>query len=176
MGSTPLASCFCLYHTNFILCCDAMNRYLPEFPKYGKSLEQTILCEPPQKDCWWQLCKLCSDKAEKKIDEMVARSKKNLRTRVVWTQWSKSKETNRFQKNDVPGALADLRKHFLHILPEFLKHSYIKRSQEASFQSDCDDAKQSNGRVVVVQIDFAESYTCQSQDEIQSAHWNQANV
>ena len=29
---------------------------------------------------------------------------------------------------------------------------------------------------MVLQMDYAENYTCKSQDEVQSAHWNQAQV
>ena len=29
---------------------------------------------------------------------------------------------------------------------------------------------------MVLQIDYAENYTCRAQDEVQSAHWNQAQV
>ncbi|KAJ6640217.1 hypothetical protein Bhyg_12967, partial [Pseudolycoriella hygida] len=43
-------------------------------------------------------------------------------------------------------------------------------------QNDCEDAKHTNGETAVLQIDFAENADCIAQDEIQTAHWNQATV
>lgn len=176
VNSTPLDTCFCYYHTNFIMCCKAIKRYLPQFPKYGKKLEQVILCEPPQKACWWRNCSSCSNKIQTTMDNIVKHSKIKLEIRVEWTQWTKSTETNRFQKHVASGTLGDLQKRFLDILPDFLKHSCIKRCQASTFESDTEEVRQSNWNVAIVQIDFAEGYTCQAQDEIQSAHFNQASV
>lgn len=119
---------------------------------------------------------LCSNKIQKTIDDIVKRSQIKLRSRVEWTQWTKNTETNRFQKHVASGTLGDLQKRFLDILPDFLKHSHVKRCQAATFESDTEEVRQSNGKVALVQLDFAEGYTCQAQDEIQSAHWNQPTV
>lgn len=176
MSSTPLDTCFCYYHTNFILCCQAIKRYLPEFPKYGEELEKIILCEPPQKICWWRNCSQCSKKIQKTFDGIIKRSTNTLQIRVEWTKWAKNNETNRFQKYIAAGNLGDLQKYFLGMLPEFLKHCYVKRSQAASFERDNEEVIQSKGKVALAQIDFAEGFNCQAQDEIQPAHWNQKTV
>lgn len=104
------------------------------------------------------------------------KSGKNEKTLVMWGQWKKNKKTKRFEKRMENGILKTLISHFLDILPEFLKHSYIKRSQEAQFQKDDEEVSQSNGELATLQIDFAEGFSCEYQDEIQSAHWNQATV
>ena len=41
--------------------------------------------------------------------------------------------------------------------------------KEVAYQQDI---KESSAAKCVVQIDFAENYTCVFQDEVQSAHWN----
>lgn len=110
------------------------------------------------------------------IEDIMKRSRKDKNDSVTWFQWVKDDVMNRFQKVVQHGTLRTLVEYFLKILPEFLKHSYIKRCQAASFERDNDDVSESNGKVATLQIDYAENFGCEAQDEIQSAHWNQANV
>lgn len=160
-----------------MMCCSEINNILPEFPKYGPQLERLILCDKPTKICWLRNCSNCSDaKVRQTIADITKRSGKDLKTRVKLTQWRKNKDTNRFQKYVEPGALNELQDHFLSILDEFLKHSYTKRCQAASFEADNKQVRESNGKVASAQIDFGEGFNCEAQDEIQAAHWNQATV
>lgn len=107
---------------------------------------------------------------------ILARSGKHKSVPVSLKQWTKNDETQRFQQIVIQGSLESLLAHFHKILPEFLKHSFIKRSQAKSFEKDNEEVKRSNGEVVTLQVDFAESYNCEAQDEVQSAHWHQATV
>lgn len=110
------------------------------------------------------------------MDAIVKLSGKSLKDPVVWLQWIKNKPIKRFEKRSVPGTLNDLRNHFLNIVAKFLTHSYVKRSQAQSFDIDNEKVVQENGEVATLQIDFAESFNCEGQDEVALAHWNQANV
>lgn len=94
----------------------------------------------------------------------------------MFSQWKKNIETNRFQRIVQGGTLDQLLKYFLRINPEFLKHSYVKREQAASFAADQAEVQRSSNEVATLQIDFAENFVCVAQDEVQSAHWNQAAV
>ena len=60
--------------------------------------------------------------------------------------------------------------------PKFMQHSYIKRQQAKKYEEDKELASTISSTVAVLQMDFAENYTCTAQDEIQSAHWNQNQV
>ncbi len=175
VSSTPLDQCLCTYHSNFIMCCKAIHRYMPEFPLYGEQLERLVLCEDSKKDCWLRDCSKCVD-TESRLNEIFEKSGKKLRSPVVWNQWKKDDTTNRYENSLERGTLKKLNAYFLDILPEFLKHSRIKRCQAARFQEDNEEVSNSNGVIALLQIDFAENYSCESQDEIQSAHWNQPNV
>lgn len=104
------------------------------------------------------------------------RSGKSENDSTMCTQWYKNDETKRFQQSVQRGTLENLLARFNKILPEFLKHSYIKRNQADSFEKDNDEVKHAAGKVATLQVDFAESFNCEAQDEIQSAHWNQATV
>lgn len=140
-------------------------------------MERLLVCEDAERKCWFRTCAKCSNsKVKESITGMVKRSGKGIRTQVKWFQWKKNEETNRFQKIDVGGTLNGLINYFMEILPEFLKHSHVKRTQAASFETDTEDVIKSEGKVALVQIDFAECFTCEAQEEIQSAHWNQATV
>ncbi|KAJ6639710.1 hypothetical protein Bhyg_12457 [Pseudolycoriella hygida] len=169
---TPLNQCLCLHHSNFMLCCTAIRKTLPEFPKYGSTLEKTILCKDSTQKCWLRKCDQCPN-AKNVLANFVGKKRNKS---VSWLKWIKHGETKRYTKVIVRGTLKRLVDYFLEQLPTFLRHSYIKRSQHASFEKDIEEAKSSNGEVAVFQADIAENYTCEAQNEIQSAHWHQATV
>ena len=58
-------------------------------------------------------------------------------------------------------------------MPYFLQHVYVKRQQSAFFDGKKENLTQSEA---LVQVDFAENYTCKHQDEVQSAHWHQQQI
>ena len=47
----------------------------------------------------------------------------------------------------------------------------MKRKQAKSYEEDKQEALMKNSNTVMIQVDFAENYTCTAQDEVQSAHW-----
>lgn len=60
------------------------------------------------------------------------------------------------------------------------EHVYIKREQSKSYQSDrsttLECKTEADKEMALLQVDFSENYTCISQDEIQSYHWQQSQV
>lgn len=92
-------------------------------------------------------------------------------------QWTKDETANRFQNCSKEGTQDELVKCFLSIYIKFLKHSYVKREQEKAFTAD---RKRVNSDQhldeALLQIDFAENYKCECQDEVQQAHYNQKQV
>jgi hypothetical protein len=62
---------------------------------------------------------------------------------------------------------------FILQLPTFVKHHYVKRWQAAYYNSLRLSSTSSH---LLLQIDFAENFTCQQQDEVQAAHWLQSQV
>jgi hypothetical protein len=61
----------------------------------------------------------------------------------------------------------------LNKLPAFVKHHRIKALQHEAYEA----AKStSTPSCPLVQIDFAENFSCFHQDEIQAAHWNHAQI
>ncbi|KAJ6639290.1 hypothetical protein Bhyg_12033 [Pseudolycoriella hygida] len=145
VGETPLNQCLCLYHSNFMMCCAAIKKNIPGFPKYGSELEQLILCKDSNQNCWLRKCRECPI-AKNVLEDAMKSSGKRKNKSVSWMKWVKDDTTNRFQK----------------------------RSQHTSFEKDTEE--DSNGEVAVLQVDLAENFLCEAQNEIQSAHWHQSTI
>ena len=58
-------------------------------------------------------------------------------------------------------------------IPSFLQHVFVKRQQSSYFN---ETLKNLNEEECVIQVNFAENYSCSHQDEIQTAHWSQEQV
>lgn len=171
----PHDLCTCIYHQNFIECCSALNKNIAGFPAYGEELMLLLLCDISSKQCSFKTCKVCTMKnVEKKLIAMLKDTKKS---NVTWYQWTKNEADNRIQKLPQKGTIKKLLTYFIGIIAQFLKHSFVKRSQAESFNIDREAVNASDNLLVcVVQMDFSENHTCESQDEVQGAHWNQKQV
>lgn len=89
---------------------------------------------------------------------------------VQWHQWVKSESTRYFKEtNDV--CVAELTDNVMENFPGFKKHVRIKRIQAVAFQSDIKESD-----TIVLQVDFAMNYSCEWQNEIQSALWSRETV
>jgi hypothetical protein len=65
---------------------------------------------------------------------------------------------------------------FLSRLPKFIQHQVAKTHQHSMFVLHKDSAMVASSGVMVLHFDFSENYTCQSQDQIQSAYYSQDQV
>ena len=96
-------------------------------------------------------------------------------TVVSWHVWKEHE--GRLSKCVEEGTTSELLSYIRSLLPEFLEHCYKKREQAASYNSARAVAERHDSQdTVLLQVDFAENYTCVSQDEIQSAHWKQQQI
>lgn len=150
---------------------------MPEFPSYGEKLISLLLCKTPTQKCWERTCDKCTKKKVTRIlNDMFERSN-NIPESVSWTVWKQDESKKRYVKYLMNGSMECLIKYFLEILDKFLKHSNVKRRQADAFENDRKElADCLYGVLALLQIDFAENFTCEAQDEIQSAHWNQRTV
>ena len=87
---------------------------------------------------------------------------------IQWYQWveDENQVLKKRTKSSCCGELVDL---VLQSLPEAQEHTRVKRIQSDAFES----LKEANR---ILQIDFAMAYSCEYQDEIQSALWSRASV
>ena len=82
---------------------------------------------------------------------------------TTWFIWKKDEDSNVVEY----GSLDELEAYIINILPQFLQHCFAKMEQAASYQHH-----RENASLLLLPVD----YTCQAQDEIQSAHWKQSQV
>lgn len=166
----------CTYHANFMEAVAALNKAVPNVPGYEDGFVRQFLCQDSSMDCWFGKCAECNGISVDKLKDTVDETQ--LSTNVSWIVWRKNKKTNRVEKEKENGKAADLVAYIASIAPQFLRHSFIKREQSETFNLH-DIPRASNLEYCLeaaLQIDFAENFLCEAQDEVQSAHWNQPQL
>lgn len=168
LSDLPHNVCCCTIHENMNLLLKAMST-LKVFPANMTDLITSVVCDSAQESCMLNYvdCAACSRRMENS-KEMI--DSDALNSEVTWQQWE---TTGRAVRVSQYGVMQDVLVLFGCMLPEFLKHCYIKRKQSKAFETAKGDIDENT---VVIQVDFSENYTCVQQDEIQSAHWNNTPV
>lgn len=176
INDLPHNMCMCIYHANFIDAATALRKIVPSLPEYKNGFVQHFLCESPAKDCWFGRCTKCPGISIKKLKESF--SGIPLNSPANWTEWKKNEANKRIERSEKSGTLAQLASHIAALSPQFLRHSFIKCEQSEAFNKI--DRSRAIGEKFPdegsLQIDFAENFVCVSQDEVQSAHWNQRQI
>lgn len=165
-----------MYHANFKEAVSALHKQIPTVPDYEHDFVRKFLCEESKIDCWFGKCSNCSGISVHAIRDLIGAIRLN--SDAKWMVWKKNIKTNRIEKQEEKGKLVNLLAHLTSIAPHFLRHSYIKRAQSSTFSTfDRPRAISSDFESeAVLQIDFAENFVCEMQDEVQSAHWNQRQL
>ena len=86
-------------------------------------------------------------------------------------KWFKWKEKNGcIAKGEQIGAFGTLYNYINSAMTKFLNYCFINRRQSESYQLD-KQVHQIDSTTMMLQMDFAENYTCIAQNEVQSVHW-----
>ena len=101
--------------------------------------------------------------------------KRKMRT-CIGTNVQSMDENNRMTKLIYQGTVSEAMEKLANQLPTFLWHAFIKEKQANSYSQDKDLAQREDSSTCLLQMDFAENYAALFQDEIQTAHCNQAHV
>lgn len=179
LNDMPHNLCMCIYHANYIEAVKSLSKLSPNIPDYANGFVQHFLCENSKDDCWFGKCDQCTGISVEKLAAFVKfYGKLPMNTSTSWYTWIKSQTSNRIEKKETSGTLDKLIVHIASISPQFLRHSIVKRQQSETFNSfDRPRAKNIEfDREALIQIDFAENFVCEYQDEVQSAHWNQRQL
>lgn len=166
----------CIYHSNFIEAVVALHKCVPSLPDYKNGFVEQFLCVEPKKDCWFGKCRHCDGISIKNLTDIVGNTSFDLD--VSWPVWRKNVATKRIERQMEQGNLKTLLVHLAALSSQFLRHHFVKREQSDTFNKyDLQRASNSQiGHEGLLQIDFAENFVCESQDEVQSAHWNQRQL
>lgn len=158
MKDTPSDQCRCVTHENFTLKLKGLKEI------YSNDWWNKILCEVSMNSlCWKNECDVCS--YGKKVLLSI-----DLSQTCVWKEWDKNSEKKLRLKTNETSA-GELKEKVILSLPDMMHHVNLKRIQAAEFQQDKlkDDVR-------ILQVDFAMSFGCEYQNEIQSALWSRSSV
>lgn len=159
LKDTPADQCKCMKHENFMLKLAGLGVI------YGNEWWKSMLCnsEKHHEKCWKGECEMCG---VHKLQLSFLNS--NKAETVKWTTWGRE-DSGRLKKIMKTGCRGELEELTMCDMPDFQEHVRVKRVQAMSFESKKQETK-------VIQMDFAMSYSCEYQHEIQSALWSRESV
>ncbi|KAK3755434.1 hypothetical protein RRG08_008009 [Elysia crispata] len=161
--NSPVDQCKCSTHENHMLKLKALKI------TYGNNSWTDYLCDSNNLvgACWMGHCAICKDG---KLFEK-ARENSEKATPVTWKMWEKDGNTGRIVQNVKEGCVGELEDEVVSGWEVVLEHVRIKRIQSDLFQKMKVAKDQS-----ILQIDFAMAYSCEYQNEVQSALWSRQSV
>lgn len=172
-SQTPANVCLCIHHQNFILALDVLHRQIQEIPAYSKEFPGSCLISNQEPACWYSECKHKECGFGAKYGKFIGEGLlTDVRTR--WVQWKEA--CGRITQCELKGSVKDVFEYVSSMAPKFIAHCFVKRKQEKRFEDDKNEALKPHSNCAVLQMYFAENYTCKAQDEVQSSQWNQSHV
>ena len=162
LKDTPVDQCKCMIHENFRLRLHGLGIKYEYASWWGD-----MLCD--SKDlggkCWKGECEMCGVESLKHMFCNTDKAK-----RVNWLIWDKPQnDGGRIRKSMKWGCRGELEDQIMESMPEVQEHVRVKHIQSRSFET-------SKHAKTVIQMDFAMAYSCEYQNEIQSALWSRASV
>ena len=159
LENSPVDQCKCRHHENFRLKMKSLG------VEYDQSWWQKVLCTSGDllSQCWKSECETC------KAGKLFLKPDEQSQTKIVtYLEWKKD-FNERLTKIAESGSMSSLYQLVMDELPMFQEHVRIKRIQSESFEQDKMNCR-------VLQVDFAMAYSCEYQNEIQSALWARDSV
>jgi hypothetical protein len=178
-SKTPLEMCVCDTHDNIRFIFNALWNF-----------DQSLFHDFKYQEGMWTkfVCQLCSNCKNASIIRAIIKEKTanlNLNDAVSWFDWIKVTKRNRtaddnehiqIKKHEKKGTLSSLLAQIYHLIPGYLWHSYVQRTQSDAYKSSISLASSPESNKAVVHVDFAENFHCFEQDQPQAAHFSQAQI
>ena len=169
LADVPHTQCLCRYHENVRLLLQALHKAgMPIVSTDYKSFIENIVCDQSSEECMTGKCTNCPG------IQLLAPPDNLENKPLQWCQWA-SDEKKGVAKAAFQGSLLESFNELALQIPNFLKHTYVKRIQAHSFKEERESVNFDSEKVVI-QIDFAENYSTVTQNEIQSAYWTNKQV
>jgi len=174
----PRQVCLCQYHDNVKLLCECLTKEIQSFPSYSAAFVDNFVCDSNKEECMMSKCGSCpawldAVKEDAALDEIVQWQQWERVSHQVQSKQGKPKLVKKMEKVTKEGTVEEALHSLQSKMPSFLEHVFVKRKQAEFFEKR---TAQMQPDEAVVQVDFAENYTCQHQDEVQAAHWSQQQV
>ena len=161
MQDVPHSACLCSYHENVRLLLVALNKHDKTIPTEFHDFTAKLVCKQECKECMFGICCDCPS--------IIILTPEIDCNDIPWWQWANN-QNGKAEKQEFKGILMDCFDILKQQSSYFLKHTYIKRMQSRAFISERVSLKDDDS-TVVIQVDFAENYTTQIQNAIQSSYW-----
>ena len=172
LGDTPKDQCKYQNHENMFMKLEAMGK------QYESSFWEEILCDTSENSiCWLNKCNACYN--AKKFLPML-----DLAATTTYKQWGnvyvKKQEKNCEDKDEFYTKLSIITKEvavgqvldkFQETFQQNVSHFNVKRIQQREFPNDLQSPKNR-----ITQIDFAQAYQCELQNETMGALWSRGSV
>ncbi|CAF1275201.1 unnamed protein product [Rotaria sordida] len=167
-SSMPHRVCVCLYHQNVNLLIDALSKYVNGSACSDlQSFTTALVCDESNEQCMSSNCNYCSNNFKLNIENKVI----NENVKLKWFQWEHNRE--RVEKIEQEGTVKECVQILSQKVKQYLNHVFIKRQQSNFFEQMKAD---SDEKSIVVQVDYAENFSIQEQDAVQSAHWSTKTI
>ena len=176
LGNSPKDQCKCLTHENLFYKLSALGI------EYSSDFWKDVLCdESPNSKCWLSQCENCKDGKKIQandeykyvdykqwIEILVPKKKKDSDNKDNGDKEKVSKNLRIITERVERGVVLEKLKGDMTTI---LHHINTKKIQASEFNRDKTDPSKR-----VLQIDYAMAYTCEYQDEVQSALWGRGSV
>lgn len=136
--------------------------------EYGHCLAR-IICNPPQPDCYFQICSSCPGISGLK-EHLHELMDSNMIEAVQYKQWI---STDRSTLETITKSADEFVESFCEQLKSLLTHSFVAK-QQSTFQMEVRSGLKPG--VFQVIADFSENYSFILQDEAQGFHWNNSQA
>ena len=164
-GDTPASVCLCEYHENMKMLVAA----IPWLPNTLGDFVDLVVCDRQAEDCMFQVCTACKDlKLFESLVEAHLKSGSSARN-IKYDQWAKP-EGERLKLRSYEAPMEDVINVLKGQLVYFLSHTFIKRKQADFWHGKIESPEKGT---VFIQMDFSENYVHFTQDEVQSAYFDQ---
>ena len=162
LHETPADQCKCLKCENFFLQLGSLQI------QYDNSFWANSLCNDSlTSECWQGDCGNCKEGQQIPVSSDVTNDMTKVVTRKMW-----AKDTNsRLHCAVKEESIADVFSSLQHDFQSVAQHIHLKRVQAEAFVKD-----KENEKVRILQMDFAMNYSCENQNEVQSALWSRGSV
>ena len=160
LKNQPLDQYKCSIHENSYLLLNALGVNIDKI-----SFWQILLCDSEDytSSCWKGECNSCNGKA--------IPFPNIIRNRIIsYKEWGYN-DQKRLTLKTLEYPFGEIKEKFCEQFPQFQKHVRIKQIIHDNFEQDKKDSK-----CHLLQVDFAMAYSCEYQNEVQSALWSHQTV
>jgi hypothetical protein len=153
--------CTCIVHENFKLMLQPLLGYQAKLA----DVLPKLVCDVNNASCMFMLCTECPADAFYMLTCMVSEDEM-----VKYNQWA---TTDRADLKTVQVLGAEYVQDLQAYIPKILQHQFIAKQQQNFVKKLKDELDPGN---CVIQMDFAENYTCIIQDAVQGYRWSNIQV